>query len=171
MQPLAVQFQRYLAKQNLSAATRKNYVSDVGLFLAVLSRELQEDTIQPAHLNQRVFADYGRSLVGSPDGGQVQSPDGTAAVNPATAQRHLASLKRFGKWLAQSGRNDADPAAVLNSLRIDPTVERLVRDFKNELVRQKLSTSTVKNYVSDVNNYLLWAVQHVKLTDNNSIKL
>lgn len=171
MQPLAAQFKLYLGKLPLSPATRKNYVSDVGLFLDRLARSLQEETIQPAHLTERVFGDYGRSLVGSPGGDQVQSPDGTAAVSPATAERHLASLKRFGKWLAESGQADADPTAILNSLRIDPTMDQLVRDFKNELVRQKLSTSTIKNYVSDVNNYLLWAVQHVKLTDNNLIKL
>lgn len=160
LQPLTRRFQNFLAGRPLAPATRKNYISDVQQFLTRLAQLLQEEAILPAHLTAKVFDDYGRWL-----------NDPKNSINPATARRYLSSLKCFGQWLAGSGLADADPAAGLDRQAIDPTAGQLVNDFKNELMRQKLSPATVKNYVSDVNNYLIWANKHLKLTDNNSIKL
>ena len=66
---------------------------------------------------------------------------------------------------------DTNPTSALNPVQIDSTVSQLLNNFKHELVRQKLSASTIKNYLSDVHNYLLWATKQVKITDNNSIRL
>lgn len=157
MQPLAAQFKTYLAKQRLARATLKNYVSDTDRFLDWLAGELQEVAIEPVQLTAAAFQNYLRWL-----------NDPTNRIPPATARRYLSSLRRFGKWLAQSGLADADPAAALTAAVIDPTVEQLSRDFKNALTKQKLAPSTVKNYVSDVYNYLLWAKANIKITGSNS---
>jgi site-specific recombinase XerD len=159
-QPLAHHFQRYLDDQKLTAATRKNYVSDVQLFLNWLSGQIQENTIQPVHLTATVFQNYCREL---------NNPANSR--RPATGRRHLSSLKRFGQWLKSSGRCESNPAAALPAEAINPTIEQWLNDFRHELKRQKLADSTIKNYLSDVNNYLLWAVKNIKLTDNKSIIL
>lgn len=160
MQPLTAQFKTYLTTQKLSPATLANYVSDVAVFLDWLKQQLQEDVIAPVHLNAAVFGNYSRWL-----------NDPANRVHPATAQRYLSSLKRFGAWLETARLADSNPAADISADRIDPTIDQLVNEFKHELFRQKLSASTIKNYVSDVNNYLLWAVNSIKITDSNSIKL
>jgi len=165
MSTLTAQFKTYLANHNqanqkLAPATVKNYVSDVQVFLDWLKRELQEDTIVPANLTAAVFGNYGRRL-----------NDPANRVLPSTARRYLSSLKRFGGWLEMARLADTNPAAALPRQQIDPTISRLMNNFKHELVRQKLSASTIKNYVSDVHNYLLWATKQVKITDNNLIKL
>ena len=160
MQPLTAQFKNYLSRQKLSSATLKNYVSDVQVFLEWLKQQLQEETIEPINLTAAVFNNYVRRL-----------NDPANRVRPATAQRYLSSLKRFGGWLTVARLADANPAATLQPQQIDATIEQKVKDFKNELIRQKLAASTIKNYVSDVNNYLLWATKQIKITDNNSIKL
>ncbi|MDZ4229171.1 MAG: site-specific integrase [Patescibacteria group bacterium] len=99
MQPLTVQFKHYLTKQKLSPATLKNYVSDVDRFLGWLSRQLQETTIQPLQLTARVFEDYAAWL-----------NDPINRINPVSAQRYLASLKRFGSFLFNAKLNDINPA-------------------------------------------------------------
>lgn len=160
MQPLTAQFKTYLASQKLSPATLKNYVSDVAVFLDWLKQQLQEDVIAPVHLTTTVFGNYGRWL-----------NDAANRIHPATAQRYLSSLKRFGSWLGNTQLTDTNPAADLTPNRIDPNIDQLLVNFKHELIRQNLSRSTIKNYVSDVHNYLLWAAKRITITDNNLIKL
>lgn len=160
MQPLTAQFKTYLTTQKLSPATLANYVSDTAIFLDWLKQQLQEDVLNPIHLSAAAFSNYSRRL-----------NDPANRVHPATASRYLSSLKRFGAWLETARLTDSNPAAGLTADRIDPTINQLVNEFKHELFRQKLSASTIKNYVSDVNNYLLWAVNYIKTTDSNSIKL
>lgn len=159
MQPLTAQFKNYLAKQTtprLSPATLKNYVSDVEQFLAWLASQLQEDTIQPIQLTATVFQNYGHYLNAAQN-----------RVCPATAERYLSSLKRFGKFLYNSKRTGSNPAENLAAGAIDPSLDQVLKEFKNELTRRNLSPSTIKNYVSDVNHYLLWAKEYIKITDSN----
>lgn len=160
MQPLTAQFKHYLVSQKLSAATLKNYVSDIRQFLAWLAGELQETVIEPVHLTASVFQNYGRWL-----------NDPANRIHPATAERYLSSLKRFGSFLENAKLTDANPAADLKPAAIDPTLDQVINEFKRELIHQKLSGSTVKNYVSDVHHYLLWANEHLKLTGDNLLKL
>ena len=160
MPALTAQFKTYLITQKLSPATLANYVSDTAIFLDWLKQQLQEEVIAPINLTAAVFGNYGRWL-----------NDPANRIHPATAQRYFSSLKRFGGWLETARLADSNPAAALTANRIDPTINQLISDFKHELIQQKLARSTVKNYVSDVNNYLLWAVNSIKITDSNSIKL
>ena len=157
MQPLTAQFKDTLSRQKLAPATLKNYVSDVDRFLEWLAGELQETAIQPVQLTAEVFPNYLRWL-----------NDSRNDINSATAERYLSSLRRFGNWLVQSGRCLNDPAAKLGGLKIDQTLEQTLAEFKNTLVQQKLSASTIKNYLSDVKNYLLWANKNIKITGSNS---
>ncbi len=160
MQPLTAQFKNYLAKQKLSPATLKNYVSDVDQFLAWLAGELQEAAIEPVQLTASVFQNYGRWLNAAEN-----------HIHPATAERYLSGLRRFGEFLNAAKLTDANPAADLKPTAIDPTLDQVVNDFRNELVRQNLAPSTVKNYVSDVHQYLLWANERLKLTGDNLLQL
>lgn len=163
MQPLTAQFKNYLVKQTrpkLSRATLKNYVSDVDQFLAWLAKDLQETLIQPIQLTGRVFQNYGLYLNAAQN-----------HIHPATAERYLSSLRRFGEFLKTTGRTDSNPAADLKPTTIDPTLDQVLNDFRNELVRQNLSPSTIKNYVSDINHYLLWAKDHLKITGRDLLQL
>lgn len=160
MQPLTAQFKHYLVSQKLSAATLKNYVSDVQRFLTWLAGELQETVIEPVHLTASVFQNYSLYLNAAQN-----------HIHPATAERYLSSLKRFGEFLKVTQRTDSNPAADLKPTAIDPTLDQVINEFRNELIRQNLAPSTVKNYVSDVHHYLLWANEHLKLTGDNLLKL
>ncbi|MDZ4229413.1 MAG: phage integrase N-terminal SAM-like domain-containing protein, partial [Patescibacteria group bacterium] len=152
------QFKHYLTKQKLSPATLKNYVSDVDRFLSWLGRQLQETTIQPLQLTARGFDDYAAWL-----------NDPVNRINPVSAQRYLASLKRFGSFLFSSKLNDINPAEALKPAKIDPTLDQVLAEFKHELGAQKLSPSTIKNYLSDIKTYLNWARKSIKITDSDPL--
>jgi site-specific recombinase XerD len=152
---LNAKFRTYLQKQNLSPATLKNYVSDIDQFLEWVKHNLQENKLEARQLTQTVFSDYARALF-DPAGG----------VHPATANRYLSSLRSFGEFLVAHNLAVTNPAAELKNKTIDPTLDQLLTEFKHELTRQKLAASTVKNYVSDVKNYLAWTQTNIQKTDS-----
>ena len=158
LQPLTAQF--------------KNYVSDVEIFLTWLAKDFQSakhlpattvQPIQPIQLTAAVFNNYAQWLTAA----QNQIP-------PATAQRYLSSLRRFGEFLKATGATDSNPAAEIKLTITNPinlTIDQVLNDFRNELTRQKLSPSTIKNYLSDVNHYLLWAKEYIKTTGRDILQL
>jgi site-specific recombinase XerD len=154
-QPLTHKFRDYLRQRGLAAASIKNYVSDVDGFLEWLANNLQEDILEPRQLTQTAFDDYSRWL----NAGQNH-------VHPATANRYLSSLRSFGEFLVNQNFTTTNPTVRLSNQHIDPTIDQVLNEFKNELARQKLSPSTIKNYYSDVKQYLLWAKDNIKITDN-----
>lgn len=156
-QPLAAKFKTYLVSQNRSAATIKNYVSDVDQFLGWLAHNLQEDILEARQLTQTAFGDYARFIA-----------DPANRIHPATANRYLSSLRAFGEFLVKHNLIAGNPALELKNQTVDPTIDQVVSEFRHELERQKLSASTIKNYVSDVKNYLIWASTNVKTTDSKS---
>ena len=178
MQPLTAQFKNYLASQTtprLSPATLKNYVSDVEVFLTWLAKHLQETTVQPVQpiqpiqpihpiqpiqLTAVVFQKYADFVSAAQN-----------QIHPATAQRYLSSLKRFGEFLKATSRTDSNPAAEIKLTTINLNQNQVINEFRNELIRQKLSPSTIKNYVSDVNHYLQWAKEYLKTTGGDLLQL
>ena len=158
MQPITFKFKTYLANQALSPATLKNYVSDVDQFLTWLAGNLQEEVLTPRQLTQTAFNDYGRFINSAAN-----------HIHPTTANRYLSRLRAFGEFLVKQNLATANPALELKNQIVTPTIDQVLNEFKNELKRQKLSDSTIKNYFSDVKNYLLWAKARQlvdKKTDN-----
>ena len=143
LQPLAEAFKSFLEGQkNLSASSIANYLSDVNRFLTWLSQSLQEKIINAGHITAAVCLAYQQFLQNS--------------YPAATANRHLSSLKRFGEFLAATGRAEADPTDKLSSVPATK-VKDIMGLYKNYLENQSLSPSTIKNYLSDIKSYLLWA--------------
>lgn len=155
MQPLTARFQSYLQaprlRGRLAPSTVKNYLSDTNHFLTWLSQSLQETIIKPEHVTPATCAAYCHHL--------------QTASKSATAARRLSSLRQFGAFLAKTGLLEHNPAQNLSPIAPKPVFRSVLHQFKRHLIKQKLAPSTVKNYLSDVKNYLLWTQKNSKTTD------
>jgi site-specific recombinase XerD len=168
MQPLLQKFQTYLPKgpslkdlgfpkgrtlleSKISPSSIKNYVSDINHFLTFVSASIQEPIVQPIHITPTAIKAYS-----------------TAAANqlsPSSLNRHLSSLRYFGKFLVAARLLETDPAQNLTNPAFDPTLAQIITRYQKFLKLENLSKSTIKNYVSDLKKYLLWARRNIKTTD------
>ena len=85
---------------------------------------------------------------------------------PATANRRLSSLRRFTTFLVTTKQLSTDPTQSLSNLK-NTTFSTLLNQFETYLKSQNLTPSTIKNYLSDIKNYLLWARKNIKTTDGD----
>jgi site-specific recombinase XerD len=156
---LVYQFRTFLeGTKKLSASSIKNYVSDINLFCEWLKNNLQEDALAPAHITESTISAYREYL--------NNSRQSISAKN-----RHLSSLRRFGYFLKITGLCDFNPAEGLINVDQSPTsvsTKKILKAFKAELNKQQLSASTIKNYLSDVKQYLHWAANPPTDPQNDS---
>ncbi len=173
MQPLTAQFKNYLASQaapKLSPATLANYVSDVEVFLTWLAKGSRSATVPSTQtISATILANQLTSAVFQNYANFVSAAQNQ--IHPATAQRYFSSLRRFGEFLKATGLAASNPAAEIKPTTINLTIDQVLNDFRNELIRQKLSPSTIKNYVSDVSHYLQWAKEYIKTTGVDLLQL
>ncbi len=175
MQPLLQQFQTYLLKGSLkglkgsifegswiskrtdpigpkiSPSSIKNYVSDINHFLTFVSASIQEPIVQPVHITPAVIKAY--------------SAAAATQLSPSSLNRHLSSLRYFGRFLLNTKLCEIDPAQNLTNPAFDPTLAQVITRYQKFLTSGSLSKSTIKNYLSDLKKYLLWARKNIKTTD------
>lgn len=158
MNLLLTQFEAHLLQENkLFPSSVKNYLSDLNYFLTWLASVFQEPEINLTHLTPNTFQDFRQFLID-----QLGNND---EVSFATANRRLSTLRHFGNYLCKGGQLAGNPADNLKNLdafnvrpasNINSSQRQLLRLYHRYLKQEKLSVSTIKNYLSDLNQYLLW---------------
>lgn len=134
---LMADFSIYLRSKKLSSVSIKNYLSDVRQFL----NKYSINDFIPVMLN-----DYRTSLIKK----KIPLP---------TINRHLSSLRAFGRFLKEERLMMANPASNLLNIQENQGYAvslGWVKDFRKSLVREKLTPVTIKNYLSDVEQFLHW---------------
>ena len=139
----------------LSPSTIKNYLSDTKHFLSYLKNAYQEPNIKPAHITTTTIKNYLSEI--------------SKTLPSSTQKRRFSSLKHFTGFLTQTKLIDSDPSKEIDSTTFKKTTStiKIIDTFKNHLKSEGLSTSTIKNYASDLNHFLLWATKNNKLTDKH----
>jgi site-specific recombinase XerD len=143
MNQFLIDFHRYLEYKKMSYTSIKNYISDVRQFLDWSAKNGFNLSASTAYLSYRLHL--------------------IAARKPSqTINRRLASLRAFGKFLKQQRLLVINPAEALinisnyckSSAENISAEKKLLHKFRKSLVREKLSLTTVKNYLSDVEQFL-----------------
>ena len=132
----------------------KNYVSDINHFLNFVAHSIQEPIVQPIHITPTAIKAYSAAAANQ--------------LSPSSLNRHLSSLRYFGKFLVAARLLETDPAQNLTNPAFDPTLAQIITRYEKFLTTESLSKSTIKNYVSDLKKYLLWARKNIKTTDESS---
>lgn len=159
-------FIKYLSSLGISAKSHKNYRSDLNHFLAWAILKIQSFGSYVESLTECVpfitpnlAKDYKTYMKenGFPD---------------KTINRRLSTLRHLSKHLVASQVTDFDfmanieniSAAVKPRSKVDP----LVNEFRSYLEAEKVSGNTIKNYLSDIRQFLTWLeTNHQQSTINN----
>ena len=140
---LTLRYRHYLEEQKLSPLSIKNYLADLNKFLA------WRETIYEQRDWTTDFKAYYQFLQDQP-------------TPSSSLQRYLSSLRQFGQFLVNGGETAENPAAALTpmSQNLSQTnlgeVDKLLDGFEKSMMKEKLSASTIRNYVVDVRQFLIW---------------
>lgn len=150
---LPKQFESYLKDElKVRGATLRNYRSDIGHFLSWTTLHLkaqgvdiENDNVVP-HFTGLLVANYKTYHI------ENKIPEGTT-------NRRLSTLRNFGKFLVKSGLLTENPAQLLNNLSKDKAPldsEVILEEFETHLKEEGISRVTLKNYLSDIRQFLSW---------------
>ncbi len=154
-----ISFTDFLEHQGASVKTRKNYKSDARHFLGwfVLALQSKLGSLPRSHskfirlITPRMIEEYKRFLL-----------DNTIPVS--TINRRLSTIRSFFHFCQLQGWISSNPTNLLaniplikKNIRMDP--HNLLDAFRRDLAAEGASKATVKNYVSDVRQFLAWLDQ------------
>lgn len=147
-------FFEYLTGLGISPKSHKNYKSDLVHFSGWLI------------LKVRSFGSYIESLteavpfLSSEIAGEYKNYMVNNKIPAKTINRRLSTLRHLSRYLLSSENlvinfmKDIENISVAN--RRKSMVSPVVNDFRSYLETQKVSKNTVKNYVSDIRQFLVW---------------
>lgn len=150
-------FLNNLQNEGKSFVSIKNYKSDITHFLAWAFLKLkafgtyaESVTEIIPFINQKFFHEYKAYMVEN-------------NIKTKTINRRLSSLRNFSKYLYSTQAVDRDFMQGIQNvgIGIQSAVQgmgsEIVERFKESLVKsEKVSSNTVKNYVSDIKSFLDW---------------
>ena len=141
------EFKQFLQLKKLSKISVKNYLSDVRQFLTWTAKNSFKQ------LSPAVFSAYKSYLLG-------------LKISAKSINRYLASLRSFGQFLKQQQLTATNPAQNLKNINLKSECKgpayvkaghlHQLDQFRQTLAQEKLKPATVKNYISDIRQFLNW---------------
>lgn len=145
-------FFEYLKSLGVSKKTHKNYRSDISHFSGWLLFRLRHwgvvaESLTDAvpFLNTKLASEYKTFLTGN-------------SVAEKTTNRRLSTLRHLARFLVASqilDFNFMDGIANISS-RKTPFTYPLITQFEKHLEAEKVSKNTIKNYLSDIKQFISW---------------
>ncbi len=159
-------FSSFLIESGLSAVSIKNYLSDLRNFFRFLDLEKANDY-------SKVFQNISKYI------NSYSLQQKTLLTPSATINRRLASIRRFSTFLkakysleeittqnqidhnkSQSSSAITSPITSTNNQTTSFSSKKILDQFKQHLISEKKTHSTVKNYLSDLYHYFSWIANH-----------
>ena len=82
-------------------------------------------------------------------------------VAKLTANRRLSTLRNLSRFLLASQISDIDFMEGLSNLTGDAYEgDPILYEFENYLKQEKVSDNTIKNYLSDIKQFISWVEAH-----------
>lgn len=147
-------FSKYLSVLGISSKTHKNYRSDLTHFTAWIILKIRSfgsyiETLTEAvpFLNTNLVLEYKNYL-------------NENKVPNKTINRRLSTIRHLSKFLLSSQLVDSDfteGVENLTTLKVTKiTLSPIINEFQAYLEAKKMSKNTLKNYLSDVRQFLSW---------------
>lgn len=160
---IEVSFLEYLKDRGASVKTRKNYRSDARHFLGwfILTLQSKSATL-PSSLDQfirlispKMIDQYKRYLLDN-------------HIPTSTINRRLSTIRSFFHFCQSQGWITTSPAQNLAAIPLKKSAEMsnsftLLESFKQALIVEGASRATVKNYGSDIRQFLNWLEKKARL--------
>lgn len=158
-------FVKYLASLALSPKSFKNYKSDLNHFLAwailkirSYGSYIESLTDATPFLSNRLAHEYKNYMT-------------LNSFPIKTINRRLSTLRHLSRFLLSSQMIDGDfMAQIENVSEAKPKKSKLtpiVKEFQGYLEAEKTSPNTIKNYISDIRQFLTWLETNQPPATNN----
>lgn len=147
-------FEIYLKQEHrISGKTLRNYRADLLHFTNWSTKHLCSQGIFANSLDE-ILPHFSGQLVANYKGYHLET-----RVPESTINRRLSTLRNFGRFLDRSGKA-SNPTGLISNVKIEMTWEEhssfLLTEFEGHLKKEKVSKATLKNYLSDVKQFLAW---------------
>lgn len=151
MSTLKSDFSNYLTDRGVSKSTKKNYLSDLTHFSRWLLISIRRLGVMAEELSHAVsYID--RSTVE-----KYKSHLATQATPTKTVNRRLSTLRLLSSFFLATQIISFDfMENVINVASSKPAGEAVIDKYKKYLESEKVSSNTVKGYLSDVKQFLSW---------------
>lgn len=157
-------FVKYLDNLSLTPASHKNYRSDLNhftgwLILRVRSFGSYVETLTDAvpFLSKKISLEYRTFLIEN-------------KIPAKTINRRLSTLRHLAKFFVSSNLMDRGFMDGVENVGSGGTFKNIprpvVNGFQSFLEAEKVSKSTVKNYMSDVKQFLAWLESNQKILNS-----
>lgn len=157
-------FKKYLHAEKISAGSIRSYLSDVRhfwgwLILFLKSNRIITDSFPVneqivfllKHINQKTLAAYRLYLSGN------NTP-------VKTQNRRFSSLRRFGSFCVSQNWMSQNPFDILRTISPGtpfPETKYHLAEFRSHLWKNNAGKLTIKNYLSDIKQYLAWSERKI----------
>ena len=149
-------FTDYLKDQKLEYSTIKNYRSDCDDFFSWI------ETIDPSLLSPEQWYRIDIQTIES-----YKKMSLSRSIPPSTLNRRLSSLRKFFEFAIQRRFTLINPAKDVSNIDLytqtlsneekdEQERESYIDGFRHTLEKSDQNEITVKNYLSDINQFLLW---------------
>lgn len=149
-------FKIYLKTRGVSKVTIKNYISDLTHFLAWMELFLRSQNL-PLFQNESEF--LGRYFTQN----LVERYKNYLFSNLplSTVNRRLSTLRTFARFCLRQAWITEDPTKNISNIATErqstrATKEKILEEFRKSLEKEKTSSNTIKNYLSDIRGFLIF---------------
>lgn len=154
------QFEKYLSSLRISTNSLKNYKSDISHFLTWATSKLESLGTYIENLDE-LTPFFSKNLAQEYMNFMIESSIPIKSIN-----RRLSTLRHLSKFLAVSQLIDSDFMSniqnITNTNKHTAIVpESLIKSFTSHLEAENVSKNTIKNYLSDVRQFLNWYESHI----------
>ncbi len=149
-------FYTFLLSSGVSQSTLKNYKSDIKHFSEWLVRSVKSLGVYAENLTESI------PFINSKTAENYKVELLNSGVPSKTINRKLSTLRRLSSYFIQNEiLNFEFTNSVTNiqnqTVKANPSKnELIIKDFENYLIREKVSKNTIKNYLSDINQFFSW---------------
>lgn len=152
---LETAFAEFLKTRGSSVKTQKNYQSDLRYFFSWVSLTIQsQNSLLPSSHQEFVGAITPHALE------QYKHFLVANQIPASTINRRLSALRTFGAFCEAQGWWVENPTHILLNVphapRSQNPMEEMLADFRRDLAREGASKVTIRNYASDVRQFLHW---------------
>jgi site-specific recombinase XerD len=147
LEQLEKNFGLFLKTSGISAISSKNYLVDFRHFLAWLNANqgLKDVSSLFMHLTPQVVFDYKDFLVAN-------------RAARKTVNRRFSTLRKFCQFAIREHLITQDPTEGIKNLgdTSETNLERILKNFGQNLKDEGVNKITIKNYLSDLRHFLGW---------------
>jgi len=150
-------FKNYLIIKKTSPITAKNYLVDINHFLNWLAKETG---VKHQIVGKAIFGLFTKETLNEYKNYLLLNKTPLSTLN-----RRLSALRKFGdfgkgqEWLKENPARKIANATKTTSTEISAnrqSNEEILEKFSLHLNKEKVSSITVKNYLSDLRHFLGW---------------